>query len=46
MKQDIKLIIFSPFEKEVACFFERGEFIFKSLGAYVFKEHELVLQIQ
>jgi hypothetical protein len=45
MKQGMKSIIFHPFGRGLACFFERGAYI-KNLGVYTFKKLELVLQGQ
>jgi hypothetical protein len=41
MKQDIKLIIFSPFEKEVACFLREENSFLKALALMFSKNMNL-----
>jgi hypothetical protein len=42
-KTRLETYYFYSFGRGLACFFERGDEFFESLGAYIFKEPKLVL---
>jgi hypothetical protein len=42
----IKSIVFYSFAREMACFFEIGDALYKSFGVYIFKEPKSFFQRQ